>query len=289
MEVFKHTNINEYVSAIVIGAIKFLGALLYIPLVKYVSRRMLICGSSFAMGISMSILGLAMYSHETGLYSYLDGLFWLPLLCVTIYMLADPIGVGSVPFLYLGEFFPAEMRSVLSGLTISLSNLELFIVVKTFPNLTHMMGDSGTFWLYAGFCFVLILYTLVWIPETKGRTLQDIEKYFNHKENLHVTPLPTPAGTPAALKKNMYPHASIQFTLWISKNTEKSADSKQKPAKFVNKQFKTKFSRQKNVNKEFKTNFPAEKNVNKSRKSQQKNVNQSEKSNSGRENPVISA
>ena len=79
---------------------------------------MLICGSSFVMGTSMSILGLAMYSHETGLYSNIEAMVWLPLVCVTIYMLADPIGVGSVPFLYLGEFFPAEMRSILSGITI---------------------------------------------------------------------------------------------------------------------------------------------------------------------------
>ena len=162
----------------------------------------------------MSILGLAMYAQETGHFDAMITMTWLPLLCVTLYMLADPIGVGSVPFLYLGEFFPSEMRSLLSGLTISLSNLELFIVVKTFPNLSQSMGDSGTFWLYAGFCFVTIIYTLVWIPETKGRSLQDIEKYFNHKESLHVTPFATPVSSPAPTKKGLYPiQASIQFTL----------------------------------------------------------------------------
>lgn len=204
--------INEYVSAIIIGAIKFLGALLFIPAVQRFSRRMLIVTSAFIMGVSMAILGLAMYAHETESLTQIDAISWLPLLCVTLYMLADPIGVGSVPFLYLGEFFPTEMRSILSGLTICLSNLELFIVVKTFPNLTEMMHNSGTFWLYAGFCFVTILYTLVWIPETKGRSLQDIEKYFSFKESLHVSPLPTPSGTPAAERKKSI-SASIQFTL----------------------------------------------------------------------------
>jgi len=215
VDVFQHSGngaINGYLSAIIIGAIKFLGAILYIPAVKYISRRMLICGSSFVMGASMSILGLAMYAHETGLYPSLDAMAWLPLVCVTIYMLADPIGVGSVPFLYLGEFFPAEMRSLLSGLTIGFSNLMMFIVVKTFPNLTNVVGDSGTFWLYAAFSFVMILYTLVWIPETKGRTLQDIEQYFNFKENLHVTPFATPISSPEAVKK-CYHQAGIQFTL----------------------------------------------------------------------------
>jgi len=217
VDIFQHSGngaINSYLSAIIIGAIKFLGAILYIPAVKYISRRMLICGSSFVMGTSMSILGLAMYSHESGLYSNLEAMVWLPLVCITIYMLADPIGVGSVPFLYLGEFFPAETRSILSGITVGLSNLNMFIVVKTFPGLTNMVGDSGTFWLYSAFCFVMILYTLVWIPETKGRSLQDIEQYFNYKENLHVTPFATPVSTPNTVKRSLNPHqAGIQFTL----------------------------------------------------------------------------
>jgi len=217
VEVFQKAgagHINEYLSAIIIGAIRLLGSLLFIPAVKHLSRRLLMCGSSFVMGVSMSVLGLAMYSHETGVLSNLDTITWLPLVCVTIYMLADPVGVGSVPFLYLGEFFPSEMRSLLSGITIGLSNLELFIVVKTFPNLTgSMIGTSGTFWLYAGFCFVTLLYTLVWIPETRGRSLQDIERYFEHKESLHVTPLPSPVSTPTMIKKNQYPQLSVQFTL----------------------------------------------------------------------------
>jgi len=217
VDVFQHSGkgaINSYLSAIIIGAIKFLGAILYIPAVKHISRRMLICGSSFVMGTSLSILGLAMYSHETGLYSSLEAMVWVPLVCVTTYMFADPIGVGSVPFLYLGEFFPAESRSILSGITIGLSNLNMFIVVKTFPSLTSMVGDSGTFWLYSAFCFVMILYTLVWVPETKGRTLQDIEQYFHYKESLHVTPFATPVSSPATVKKSLKPHqAGIQFTL----------------------------------------------------------------------------
>ena len=91
-----------------------------------------------------------------------------------------------------------------------LSNLNMFIVVKTFPSLTNMVGDSGTFWLYSSFCFVMILYTLVWIPETKGRTLQDIEQYFNYKENLHVTPFATPNTVKRGLDRHQ---AGIQFTL----------------------------------------------------------------------------
>lgn len=206
---------NEYAATVLTGFIKLVGSCLFLPAVKYLSRRVLICVSSLVMGISLGVLGLAMYSHETGLVSSLDRVWWLPLLCVTMYMLADPIGLGSVPYLYVAEFFPSEMRSLLSGITVGLANLELFIVVKTFPNLTTSMGDSGTFWLYAGCCFAAIIYTLLFIPETKGKTLEDIEQYFSYKESIYATPLPTPMGTPATSKRGLapYPHLSLQFTL----------------------------------------------------------------------------
>ena len=57
-------------------------------------------------------------------------LYWLPVLCVVVYSVADPLGLGSIPFLYSAEFFPTEMRSILSGVTAGLSNLEMFLVVK---------------------------------------------------------------------------------------------------------------------------------------------------------------
>ena len=52
VDIFQNVSqINEYLSAVIIGIIKFIGALLYIPAIKYVSRRILICGSAFVMGI----------------------------------------------------------------------------------------------------------------------------------------------------------------------------------------------------------------------------------------------
>ena len=204
--------------------IKLCGSLLYIPAVRYLSRRTLLCGSSGVMGCSLIVLGLAIYSHEDAtagnLHALMGHAYWLPLLCVTLYTLADPLGLGSVPFLYSAEFFPSEMRSILSGLTISLANLEMFLVVKTFPAMMNStaMGGHGTFWLYAGVCFATIIFTLLFVPETKGKSLQEIEGFFAHKESLHVTPYVTPLATPSSKKRNsnrqeQYPHLSIQFTL----------------------------------------------------------------------------
>ena len=66
------------------------------------------------------------------------------------------------------------MRSVLGGLLIAISNLELFIVVKTFPNLEDLMGDFGVFWLYSFSCFCAIIFTLLFVPETKDKDLSKV-------------------------------------------------------------------------------------------------------------------
>merc|ERR1712088_205836 len=209
---------REYLSAIGVGVIKLIGSILFIPAIKYCTRKFLLCISSTTMAISLAILGLAMNSHDgSGLISA-ELPNWLPLACVSLYMAVDPLGLSSIPFVYMAEFYSGELRSLLSGVTIGLSNLELFIVVKTFPMLSATYGDGMTFWIYSGFCLAAAIFTLLIIPETKGKSLEEIEEYFNYKANLHVTPFSTPFSTPEPQRRGTAhripkPHNFHEFTL----------------------------------------------------------------------------
>lgn len=189
---------DNYLSAVIIAIIQLVGSLLFIPLLRLVSRKLLICVSSFIMGTALVVLGLSMYFHvdpETAGLSWMD---WIPLVSVVVYMIAAPLGLCSIPFLYVAEFYPAEMRSVLGGLTIAISNIELFVVVKTFPNLEELVGDHGVFWIYAGACFLAIVFTLSYIPETKDKSLIQVETKFDRlrrtiRASPWVSPLPSPS------------------------------------------------------------------------------------------------
>merc|ERR1711981_23815 len=207
---------REYLSAIGVGVIKLIGSLLFIPAIRYCTRKFLLCVSSTAMSLSLAILGLARYSHDGADLIPSELSTWLPLACVTLYMAMDPLGLSSIPFVYMAEFYSGELRSLLSGITIGLSNLELFIVVKTFPMLSSTYGDGMTFWLYSGFCLAAAIFPLLIIPETKGKSLEEIEEYFNYKANLHVTPFSTPFSTPEPQRKGTRPpkvHNFHEFTL----------------------------------------------------------------------------
>eukprot|EP00091_Calanus_sinicus_P011843 TRINITY_DN2672_c0_g1_i2.p1 TRINITY_DN2672_c0_g1~~TRINITY_DN2672_c0_g1_i2.p1 ORF type:complete len:586 (-),score=108.96 TRINITY_DN2672_c0_g1_i2:152-1909(-) len=195
VEIFQHFggNMNEYLSAVIIAFISLIGSLLYVPMVKRCSRKMLLIMSSLVMGISLLLLGLCLYSHSYHSLQVLSDCDWLPMICIVSYMVAAPMGLCSIPFIYIAEFYPSEMRSLMGGLTIALSNLELFIVVKTFPNLEESMGDYGVFWLYAFACFGAIIFTLSYVPETKDKDLTKVEhKFAKLRKVVRASPWVTP-------------------------------------------------------------------------------------------------
>lgn len=221
VEIFQKAggHMDEHYSAITISAIHLVGSLLFIPFVKRYSRKLLLVASSLIMAISLTVLGIAMYIHSNSGYENVDGISWLPLICVITYMLADPIGLGSIPFIYIAEFFPSEMRSLLGCLTIAISNLELFAVVKTFPNLEVALGSHGVFWLYAGACIGVIIFVLSYVPETKDKSFAEVEEKFLNIHKKHqrqqvspwVSPHPSPGNSPnSSLRKLRM--SQLQFT-----------------------------------------------------------------------------
>merc|ERR1712062_599220 len=77
------------------------------------------------------------------------------------------LGLCSIPFLYIAEFYPSELRSVLAGLTTMLTNITMALAIKTFTNLDSLLGHHGLVWFYSAACFGAILLTLSYVPETK--------------------------------------------------------------------------------------------------------------------------
>merc|ERR1719232_2261913 len=113
VDFFKKTgsSINEYISAVILAFIHLVGSLLLIALVKKMSRKLLLSVSSLVMGICLVITGAWMY-FSPGTAD------WFPIISMLIYMLAAPLGLCSIPFLYIAEFYPSELRSVLTGLAV---------------------------------------------------------------------------------------------------------------------------------------------------------------------------
>ncbi|KAL0809959.1 hypothetical protein ABMA28_010807 [Loxostege sticticalis] len=152
--------------------------ILAVFLMKNFKRRIVL----FCSGASciLAYLGKAAFvyaKHSGQLPTALEGQ-WLPILLLSIYMSSLTLGISSVPFAISGEIFPLEYRGLAGGISVLPLSLNFFIAVKSFPVLTSAIGLPLTYILYAGvvtFCLVFIFFLL---PETKDRTLQEIEDTF---------------------------------------------------------------------------------------------------------------
>ncbi|XP_045456445.1 facilitated trehalose transporter Tret1-2 homolog [Melitaea cinxia] len=103
---------------------------------------------------------------------------WLPIALIALYMCSLTIGISSIPFAVSGEIFPLEYRGLGGGISVLALSFNLFLAVKCFPVLTNNIGLPITYLVYAGVVVSCLTCLYFIMPETKDRTLQEIEDSF---------------------------------------------------------------------------------------------------------------
>ena len=86
------------------------------------------------------------------------------------------MSLGPVTWVLLSEIFPNRIRAVaMSAATFALW-MASCILTYTFPFLNTFLGTSGTFWIYSCICIAGFVFIFFWLPETKGKSLEELEK-----------------------------------------------------------------------------------------------------------------
>ncbi|RVE44925.1 hypothetical protein evm_010424 [Chilo suppressalis] len=147
-------------------------------LMRSFKRRTVLFGSGFICVLAYVSKGGYVYAkHNSMLPAAIQG-EWFPLTLIGVYMFSLTIGISSVPFAISGEIFPLEYRGLGGGLSVLPLSLNFFVAVKCFPVLNNAMGLPLTYCLYAAMVTVCLTFLYFMLPETKDRTLQDIEDTF---------------------------------------------------------------------------------------------------------------
>ncbi|XP_048000592.1 facilitated trehalose transporter Tret1-like [Leguminivora glycinivorella] len=95
-----------------------------------------------------------------------------------IHMFSIATGTVPLPLIIAGELFPLEYRSLAGGISVLFVSINLFLTVKTLPYLFATIGLPGAYCIYAGVVAYCLVVCWMVLPETKDRTLQDIEEEF---------------------------------------------------------------------------------------------------------------
>jgi facilitated trehalose transporter len=86
------------------------------------------------------------------------------------------LGFGPIPWLMMGEVLPAKVRGPAASVATAVNWSCTFLVTKSFPFLVLAAGIHGAFYLFGGMCALALVFVWACVPETQGRSLEDIEK-----------------------------------------------------------------------------------------------------------------
>ena len=133
------------------------------------------------MAISLTLLGTFFVLLENDHTATLDKLQWIPMTSLMVYMVGFSIGYGPLAWALNGEFYAPEAKSLSSTVGMVFNWLCAFAVAKTQVNLENAIGASGSYFLYAGICLLSIPFVAFLVPETKGRSPEDMKELFEKK------------------------------------------------------------------------------------------------------------
>lgn len=156
-----------------VGVVNVLATFIAIWLIDKVGRKPLMYAGLIGMVLALTGLGLAFMSQGNTKASEIGT---ITVIAVWIYIASFAFSFGPIPWLMMTEIFPLRVRARAVSIATMASWGGNLIVSFTFLSLLQIIGPSYTFWLYAlvgvlGFIFVWKL-----VPETKGRTLEEIEE-----------------------------------------------------------------------------------------------------------------
>jgi SP family xylose:H+ symportor-like MFS transporter len=169
---------SALLQTIVVGAVNMLFTIVALYTIDRVGRKTLLIAGASGMGLSLAALGWASATNNIDV--------WV-LAFVLGYIACFAASMGPVVWVVLSEIFPTRLRGramAVATFSIWLAN---YVVSQTFPIINEnewlvtTFGGGFPFWLYAFFCVVTVVVSMRYIPETKGKTLEQIEEMWRAK------------------------------------------------------------------------------------------------------------
>jgi len=152
---------------VITGTVNLIFTFLAMRMVDSWGRRKLMLLGSIGLAVVYFMLG-------TSYFFELKGLAILVLVMVAIATYA--MTLAPITWVVLSEIFPNSVRGTAMAIATTALWIACFVLTYTFPILNKMLSASGTFWLYGFICLFGFLFILKKLPETKGKSLEEIEK-----------------------------------------------------------------------------------------------------------------
>jgi sugar porter (SP) family MFS transporter len=154
---------------VITGTVNLLFTLVAFALVDRFGRRILMLSGAAGLAVIYTLLGSCYAAHSQGIH-----VLALVVGAIACYAMS----LAPVTWVVISEIFPNRIRGTAMSIAVGSLWIACFILTYTFPLLNRAIGAAGTFWIYAGICLAGFFYLVFKLPETRGKSLETIEREF---------------------------------------------------------------------------------------------------------------
>ncbi|KAA0045928.1 Polyol transporter 5 [Cucumis melo var. makuwa] len=170
---------QKLLATVAVGFVKTIFILVATFLLDRIGRRPLLLTSVLGMIISLGTLGLTL----TVINQTDKKLMWAVVLCISMvltYVASFSIGMGPITWVYSSEIFPLKLRAQGTSMGVAVNRVTSGVISMSFLSLSKAITTGGAFFLFAAIAIVAWFFFYTALPETQGKTLEEMEMLFGH-------------------------------------------------------------------------------------------------------------
>ncbi|KPJ08236.1 Facilitated trehalose transporter Tret1 [Papilio machaon] len=168
-------------------------------LAGYFGRRILMIVSCSGVALSLTAVGIYFYLQDYIKINpaTLSAISFVPLIGVLVFNILYAVGIGTIPYIMQAELFPINVKTVASSAATMISCILNFTVTKSYQSIKDVFGHYIVFWIFAGIAYVGVFFVYFLVPETKGKSLEEIQDFMQGPRHLETEALNVPEAIQA--------------------------------------------------------------------------------------------
>ncbi|OAF70913.1 COP9 signalosome complex subunit 5 [Intoshia linei] len=170
---------NTTLPLIFIGIVQLFSGMLSATLLDRFGRRPLVLASSTLIMISLASMGIYFHFICADLIS--QSYKWIVLVIITFYFISYNMGIGNIPWIVMSELLVCNLQEELSTLITFFNWMFSFLVTISYPYLDKILAKHSMMYIFATFVAGCLLVTVLILPETKGKSLEDMKLNYDEE------------------------------------------------------------------------------------------------------------
>nr|XP_033340644.1 facilitated trehalose transporter Tret1-2 homolog [Megalopta genalis] len=177
--IFKQTGVemDSLLQMVIFAVVQVTSCVISASLIDQLGRKFLMALSAFVMCLCLIALGI-FFIAKTSSPELAESMHWLPLVSACVYILAFCLGAGPIPWAYLSEIFPSNVKGTAASTAACFNWMLAFIVTMSFSSAVDALGTATVLFFFAAVCAFGVLFVLLCMVETKGKTFEEIQRAF---------------------------------------------------------------------------------------------------------------